>query len=232
MQFIEPTFESFGVPVGVLVLKTDEAMESELRQWLPRDISMHHARVFNATEVNRETLGAMLDELPDAVRQLPDAPEYRVIAYGCTSGSMVIGSDRVRDAIRRVHPNVAVTDPFTALKAQLEHVGAKRIGLLVPYEPEVAQGIVDGLRGAGYEIVHTASFNESCDNRVCRISSESVLQGFLAVGEPAEVDAVVGSCTNLRSAAVLDKAAETLGKPVMTSNSALAWHIEALCELS
>lgn len=229
MQFIQPRFETYGTAVGLLVLRSDEAMEGELRQWLPAEVALHHARVYNANEVNSETLAAMLNELPDSARRLPDAPDYKVIAYGCTSGSMVIGSDRVREAIQSVHAGVAVTDPFTALKAKLSNVDAKRIGLLVPYEPAVAQGIVDGLQDAGFEIAASASFHESNDDRVCRISRESVTEGLLAVGMDPAVEAVVGSCTNLRSIDVLDAVAAGLGKPVMTSNSALAWHIEQLC---
>ncbi len=229
MRFIEPEFESYGMAVGVLVLKSDEAMEPELRHWLPSDIALHHARVNNATVVNRDTLAAMLAELPGAVQQLPDAPDYSVIAYGCTSGSMVIGSSKVRDAIQSVHGGVGVTDPFTALKAKLKSVGARRIGLLVPYEPEVAQGIIDGLHEAGLEVIASASFHESRDDQVCRISRDSVRQGLLAVGQDPNVQAVVGSCTNLRSADVLEDVVATLGKPVMSSNSALAWHIAYLC---
>jgi maleate isomerase len=229
MQFITPSFESYGTAVGLLVLTSDEAMETELREWLPPHIALHHARVTNAIEVNRETLGAMLAQIPNAVRQLPAAPDYKVIAYGCTSGSMVIGSDTVREAIQRIHADVAVTDPFMALKAKLNSVNAQRIGLLVPYEPVVAQGIVDDLQKDGFQIVASASFHESNDDRVCRISRASVREGLTAVGQDKEVQAVVASCTNLRVLDVLDEVSAELGKPVMSSNSALAWHIETLC---
>lgn len=229
MRFITPEFETSGAAVGLLVLTSDEAMESEVRHWLPAEITLHHARVRNAIDVNRETLAAMLGELPDAVRQLPGAPDYRVIAYGCTSGSMVIGSDRVRAAVQSVHPGVAVTDPFTAVKARLDNVGAKRIGLLLPYEPDVSQGIIDGLQQDGYDVVDALTFNEPNDENVCRISPASVLEGLTSAGADTSIDAVVGSCTNLRALTILDEAERQLGKPVMTSNSALAWHISTLC---
>lgn len=229
MKTIEPKFQASAPAVGLLVLKSDEAMESELRAWLPSDISLHHARVSNANTIDEGSLAAMLAQLPVSAAQLPEAPDYRVIAYGCTSGAMVIGSNRVRDAIQTVFAGVAVTDPFTALKNRLDSLSARRIGLLVPYEAAVAQGIVSGLQNAGFEIVEAATFNENRDDRVCRIAPESVLEGLLTVGRANAVDAVVGSCTNLRAIDVLNQASTQLGKPVLTSNSALAWHIQSLC---
>jgi maleate isomerase len=93
----------------------------------------------------------------------------------------------------------------------------------------VAQGIVDDLQKDGFQIVASASFHESNDDRVCRISRASVREGLTAVGQDKEVQAVVASCTNLRVLDVLDEVSAELGKPVMSSNSALAWHIETLC---
>lgn len=228
MEHIQARFAHSAAAVGLLVLHSDEAMESELRSWLPSDINVHHARVQNANTINTESLAAMREQIPLAARQLPESPDYRVIAYGCTSGAMVIGREHVARAIRSVHRSAAVTDPFSAIQAQLAHLGVDKIGLLVPYEATVAQGIVDGLSKVGLSIIRSATFNENRDDRVCRIAPESVLEGLLSVGRDPEVQAVVGSCTNLRALGVLDRASAELGKPVLSSNSALAWHINSL----
>jgi len=48
---------------------------------------------------------------------------------------------------------------------------------------------------------------------------------MLDVGARDGVEAVFASCTNLRSMAVIDAAEAALGKPVVTSNQAMFWHL-------
>ena len=70
-----------------------------------------------------------------------------------------------------------------------------------------------------------ASFEQSEEAVVARISSQSVCDAICKIGSSDQVDAVFASCTNLRSFDVIDKAEAMLEKPVITSNQALAWHM-------
>ena len=76
--------------------------------------------------------------------------------------------------------------------------------------------------------MRAASFDESDDSRVARISERSTLEAMVDLAAGGGVDAVFGSCTNLRALNVLDEARRRAGVPVLTSNSALAWHVERL----
>ena len=40
-----------------------------------------------------------------------------------------------------------------------------------------------------------------------------------------EADAYFLSCTNIRCLSVVDELEQTLGKPVITSNTAMLWHV-------
>ena len=64
---------------------------------------------------------------------LPGTP-IDVIAYGCTSASMAIGEEKVFGHIRKHRPNVKATTPITAAFAAFRAFGAKRIGVLTPYQ--------------------------------------------------------------------------------------------------
>jgi maleate isomerase len=68
------------------------------------------------------------------------------------------------------------------------------------------------------------SFNEEDDRRAARIDPASIRDAAIALGRAPAVDAVFVSCTSLR---LLDAVAEieaALGKPVTSSNHAMAWH--------
>lgn len=216
--------------VGLIVLQTDEVMEDELRQWLPLTTRLYHSRIPNDDIVTEATLTAMHAHLPEVTRLLPKL-DYSALVYGCTSGATFIGEQQVTDAINTVLPGVPVTTPITAVKARLRDLGVKRIGLLTPYEPHVSQTIQDHLEAEGFEIASACAFFENRDKMVCQISESSIRDAVMELAA-TDCDAVFGSCTNLRIAGILDELNKTAGKPVLTSNSALAWHIEHLVNQS
>ena len=115
-------------------------------------------------------------------------------------------------------------------RARRADLGIRRIGLLAPYVPSISRAVVRQLEAAGLEVGHVATFDEQDDSRVARLSASAVLEALVALGERDDCDAVFGSCTNLRGLGLLDEAARRTGKPVLTSNSALAWHVERLVD--
>ena len=226
MRRIEARFEPREErAVGVVALRTDVVMERELRAWLPSSARLLHTRIPNAAHVTGDTLRAMERELPGAVRLLPPDVGYAVVAYGCTSASVLIGEARVAELVRSVIGEVPVTNPLTAIRARLDDLGARRIALLTPYTEDVSRALVERLEGTGIEVVRAATFAESDDARVARLSRDAVLGALVELGRAGGCDAVVGSCTNLPALGLLEDAERAAGVPVITSNSALAWHV-------
>ena len=52
---------------------------------------MYHSRIRNEVQVTRETLSAMKERLEDAVSKILPGMPLDVVAFACTSASMVIG---------------------------------------------------------------------------------------------------------------------------------------------
>lgn len=218
--------------VGLVVLQSDETMEHELRLWLPDSVRLFHTRIPNALEVTAETLHRMKQELPKVTALLPDTTDFKVIVYGCTSGTTVIGESEVEAAVQSVFPNAAVTNPLSAVKANLAALSVKRLAVLTPYIPDVSKAVLAELESAGVEIVRAASYHEIMDNRVARISGESISLAIDELGTPNDIDAIFASCTNLRMHRIIDQVSARVGVPVISSNSALAWHIQHLLNVS
>lgn len=214
--------------VGLIVLQSDETMEHELRHWLPANVRLFHTRIPNAVEITADTLQDMQLQLPRATSLLPSTTSYKVIVYGCTSGATVIGESAVEESIQSIFPQALVTNPISAVKAKLQALGVKRLALLTPYIPDVSKAIVTELESIGIEVVRGASFNESRDDRVARISTESLNLAIDELADPKDVDAIFASCTNLRMLDFIDSASERVNLPIVSSNSALAWHIQEL----
>jgi maleate isomerase len=76
------------------------------------------------------------------------------------------------------------------------------------------------------------SFHEPDDNRVARITPVSIERAILELGSSDECDAVFVSCTSMRVARIVEQVEAKLGKPVTSSNHALAWHMLRLAGYS
>lgn len=219
--------------LGLVLLQTDEAVEQEFPVLLGgAAVRLHYSRVPNQPEVTAENLAAMETALPTAVGLLPAAVPFDVIAYACTSGSTVIGEARVADIVRSQRPGVAVSNPLTAAKAALTALGVRRLGFVTPYVAAVSAAMRDNLAAAGLETVSFGSFEVAEDSIVARITPRCVLQAMLTVGQSPDCDGVFVACTNLRAAEVVAEAEARLGKPVVTSNQALAWHMLRLAGIA
>lgn len=226
LKFTTDAGAGYRARIGLLVLESDQTMESEFRVFadLP-GVEIYHARLANEVTVTPETLALMESELPKAAALLPAYMGLKSIGYGCTSGSTIIGEDRVSDIIGESHPGVPATNPLTAAKAALRVLGIKKLGLLTPYSPEVTDAMQARLEAAGIEVTVVGSFYEESDLVVGKIDPQSILKAAVSVGQTERCDGVFISCTSLRTADVIEEAEKTLGKPVTASNHALAWHL-------
>ena len=85
---------------------------------------------------------------------------------------------------------------------------------------------------AGIAISVVGSFYEESDIVVGQIDPESILKATIALGKSDACDGIFISCTSLRAAGIIDAAEAQLGKPVTSSNHALAWHLLRLAGIN
>ncbi len=220
---------SAGGALGLIVLKTDETLEVETRGVFAKaGVPCYHARIPNQALVTNEALAEMKEDLPHTASLLPPGVPFGSIGYACTSGATVIGQDNVAKAINQHHPGTPVTDPITAVMAGLKAVGAASVGVLTPYLPEVTAEMQALLVQNGFNIARLGSFEQIEDRLIARISEDSTLAAIEEIGSDPACEAVFASCTNLRTFEILDEAERRIGKPVISSNQALAWHLLTL----
>ena len=211
--------------LGLIVLPADETLENEMRAILPRDgVALYHSRIAMPPEVTPETLAAMERALPAAASMLPEIA-FDVIGYGCTSGATVIGPEGVARAVQSVRPGAAVVDPVSGTMAAARALGVRRIGFVTPYVESVSAAMRQLLEANGFEISGFGSFMEGDDRVVARITPDSVLAAIEDVATMATTDAVFVACTNLRVASIAEEAERRIGRPVISSNLALAWQM-------
>ncbi|WP_127112568.1 maleate cis-trans isomerase family protein [Shimia sediminis] len=218
-------------PIGLVALQTDETIEPEFSRYF-RDYEgpLYVTRVPSGEDVTTETLAAMEANLPAAAALLPAARAFRVVGYGCTSGSSVIGSETVEAMVKRTCNTEHVTDPLRATVACAGARGVSRFALLSPYIEEVNATLRAAFARQGVSMEVFGTFGVREEAKVVRLSQASIIEAAVTLGRDSAVEAVFLSCTNLRTIDALHEIEKEIGKPVMSSNQALAWHMRRFVE--
>jgi len=152
----------------------------------------------------------------------------QAVAYGCTSGSYVLGPEGDAAIIEEMQAasGVSATTTSSAVSEALRVLGAQSVAVLSPHIDDLNARLKAYLEGAGFGIAAMVGLNLRCDieavdpAETCEIVESQV--------DRPDADAVFISCTGMRTAAIIDDMAASLGKPVVTANQATLWHVGRL----
>ena len=210
--------------IGLLALATDRIGVFDTEEFLRAEgVAIFSTRVPMAETATPQSLAAMGEHLEGATRLLVPGSRLDVVGFSCTSGTVAIGVDKVRNAVHRVRPDIPVTTPIEAGCEGLRRLGAARITLITPYLVKTANLVGGFFEEAGFQILRRATFDLDGDLDMNRLSAEVVIEAAASRDLP-DSDAVFISCTGLRTATIVTELEHRLRKPVVTSNQALAWH--------
>jgi maleate isomerase len=225
IPFVADTGIAWRARIGLIVLANDHTVEHEFRRIVERPgVAVYVTRIASSHLITPATLAEMEHRIADCSAVILPHATLNVIAYGCTSASIVLGEDTVFARIRDARPEADPTTPVTAALAAFQVLGARRIALLTPYSRPVNERVGAYIIERGFDVPASATFNVEDDNAVACISPDSIRRAILDIGRCADIDMVFMSCTSLRLAETAAAIEAELGKPVISSNMALAWH--------
>ena len=208
--------------LGFVLLATEQTVQDDVMRLRPSGVGMHFARLANPDSITNATLGAQTEQLaPAAATLLPDGT-LDVVCYACTSGSLVIGEERVFAELARGAPTAKTTSIITGVLRALQAVAASRIVVATPYLDEINRREADYLAAAGFEVLDIQGLNLENDSDMVRVSPDYILE-FAESVDRVDAEAVFISCGALRSMAIAGALETRIGKPVVTSNQAMIW---------
>ena len=221
----EPEPVAARLRFGLVALATDHVSESELHRMLPPDdVDLFATRTRHDGQCDVGSLRAMADGLAASCELLLPGTPLDAIAYGCTSGTVAIGFDRVAATIRSQRPGVAVTTPISGAEAAFRTLGVQRIAMLTPYVDEVNELVADYLEGNGVSVTTLRSFGLDTDIQMSTVPPEAIERAALDL-DTRGAEAVFICCTALRSVSTIAPLEQRLGLPVITSNQAMLWEM-------
>lgn len=208
--------------IGYLLLATEQTVQDDVMALRPDGVGVHFARVAIPDSITNATLAAQADLLADAAATLLPDGSLDVVCHACTSGSLVIGEDRVFAELRRGAPGARPTSLITGVLRALRALDARRVVVATPYLDEINAREAAYIEQAGFEVLDIQGLNLERDSDMVRVAPEFIAEFAAGLDRP-DADALFVSCGALRTLDVVQRLEDRLGKPVVCSNQAMIW---------
>jgi len=223
-KYIEPKFKKESNPrIGLLALSTDLTIERDFQSIchsLP--INLFVNRIHNENPLTKENLLKMYDQLESITEKILPGEKINTVAYGCTSGTIAIGEDKVKEKIQLAKPGCHVTTPITSAIKAFNKMNVKKIAVFTPYPESVNKTISEYLIKKNINVTSFSTFNLDLDVDFARVDPK-YLSEILTKLNINDADALFVSCTALPALEILDKLEKKINKPVFSSNQTLIW---------
>ena len=210
--------------VGLIIPSSNQLTEPEYHRFLPDGVLAHFARL-RMTGAHRLPLPELLPRIADAAQSVADA-QCDVIAFHCTAIALDAGPSgepQIIDTIRTATGTPA-TATASAIIGALRALGARRIGLVTPYDEANADKEQRYFDAAGLQIVTSRHFDLASRNALASTPPEFWIEAARSVAaERVSADAVVFSGANVRCMESIKEFEAILGVPAVTSNQAVMW---------
>src|SRR5918999_2676879 len=123
--------------IGLMVPSSNTTVEPEFYRALPRDVTLHTARLY-LTRIAPEAILQMVQDMEAQAKLLASA-DVDVIVLGATAPSFLKGLGYDRELIGKIEAATGkkATTTSTALVEAIRHVGAKRVVLGSAYTDRV-----------------------------------------------------------------------------------------------
>ena len=212
--------------IGVLVPFTNVNLEPDMMLLRPPGISVHFARMggYDVGAIPDADQMAGLGAAPlDEPLTLLAGVKPDVILYGCTSATLTHGTAFDHSLAQQIKaltgaPTVTAAG---ALITALNTLNVKQIGFASPYTADINQAAINFLTDSDFTIVSSAEVTSTLDNYgQGELTPEEVFALAQRADSPA-AQAIVLSCTEMRSVETILSLEQALGKPVITSNQAM-----------
>jgi len=223
-KYISPKFKKKNNPkIGLLALSTDLTIEKDFYSVcnnLPFDVFVN--RIHNENPLTKENLLKMYDQIEPVTEKILPGQKVNTVAYGCTSGTIAIGEDKVKEKIQLAKPGSYVTNPISSAIKAFTLMNAKKIALFTPYPESVNNTILEYFKKKNINIISLSTFNIDLDVDIASVDPEYLLETLIKLNA-SNADALFVSCTALPVLEILEEVEKKIKKIVLSSNQTLVW---------
>lgn len=214
---------------GVIVPSTNTIVEPDFYRMTVPGVTPHISRIW----IRDQNLGdnAAFERLLDQIRQEIRYAVERVctaevdyMVMGMSAETFWGGVEGNRRFIRDIKTwsGLDVATGAEACERALKLFGARRIGVVTPYQPIGDENVARFFAEIGFEVVKIKGLRCPTAVAIAHVTEDELREALIEV-DGAEVDALVQAGTNLSMVRLADEAERWLGKPVIAINAAAWW---------
>jgi maleate isomerase len=213
--------------LGFLLPPGNPTVEPEMIALAPEGVSVHFHRMAahgapGSLEGQDERTRTMIDNIDGSIELLASVePDVIVVAH--TATSYHLGRQGEADLLARLQKSTGtrVITAFGSVLRALERLDVRRLALGTPYSPQTTLQGKTLLETHGLQVVNFANLKG-----VTNIYEETAERayGLARSIDREEADAVFLSGTGMPTLPILEILEQDLGKPVISSASAMMWH--------
>lgn len=214
---------------GVISPSTNTVVEPEFHAMSVPGVTAHNARIHirdqhMVDDTGMENLLTQIRaEIGGAVERVMTAePDYMVM--GMSAETFWGGVEGNRQFVKQIHDlsGLPVATGAEACERALQLYGAKRIGIVTPYQQVGDDNVVRFFSEIGFEVVNITGLKCPTAVSIAHVTEHELRDALVAVNGP-DVDALVQCGTNLSMVRLADEAERWLDKPVIAINAATWW---------
>ena len=216
---------SAPIRLGVLVPSVNTIVEPDMYRMAPDTFSIHFSRLPVPTgETSVENLSRLTDKLDESLQILAQA-EVQAVAFACTSGSFIKGTEWDRNLIRRMENIISpATTTSNAVDAALKKLNVRLLSLVTPYPQPINDLITAYFEAQGYDIVGLKSLHLSGSPEIRNTSPGAIFE-LARAANTDQTEAVLIACTDFRAVPIIEALESEIKKPVVTANQATLWRL-------
>lgn len=213
--------------IGLLVPSTNTVVEADFWHLVPKDVTVHSARMF-ASSSTVEAEERMNQDVDMCTQYLATAG-IDVVVYACTGGTFYKGPGFDAELCQQLGQTSGTPAVVTSLAsvAALRALSIQKVAVVSPYPVEPGgetELLKKYLEGHGFDVVSNAGkgLGKVSNREIGRESPDDVYRFAVRHWRP-DADGMFLSCTDWRSLEVVERIEQAIGRPVVSANQATIW---------
>ena len=214
---------------GVILPSTNTIVEPDFYRMSVPGVTPHISRIhirdqnLSSDEAFERLLEQIRVEIEYAVQRVMTAePDYMVMGMSAeTFWDGVEGNRIFTKQISDWAGGLKVATGAEACERALKLFGAKKIGVVTPYQPVGDKNVVRFFNDLGIAVTAIKGLRCPTAVSIAHVSQDELRKALIEVNQDA--DALVQVGTNLSMVGLADEAERWLGKPVIAINAATYW---------
>ena len=221
---IKPKFNQKGNPrIGLITLGSDFRIEKDFNNIIfGKNIDLFVNRIHCYNPLTNETLAKMAEDITDVAKEILPNEKLDCVAYGCTSGTVAVGYDSIKEKVNLAKPHSKVITPITSAIKALKKMNIKNISVFTPYTDSINQSVANYFKEFGINIKTLHYFDISSDIDIGKVDRNYLFE-VLSNLNLDESEALFVSCTALPVLDLIDELEKKLKKTILSSNQTLIW---------